>query len=220
MKTDKNKKSPGDDFNTSEESDVQKLEDADNPILAAEDRDDWPKLEPNMLTEMEPEAGEVRLFKEDNAMNGKIENWTELRDACKPDENTRETLENPACAILHLIDESEIHTEERQEVPPTKHLGDGFCEEKPAPPDSVMEDAPELDRPNEMLTTEIEVASGRSNEIREEQEFHREFAETMIPSDEVDVTEKTVFPTIHESAIQIIALDAEAPILILDTDKV
>jgi len=27
-----------------------------------------------MLTEMEPEAGEVRLFKEDNAMNGKIEN--------------------------------------------------------------------------------------------------------------------------------------------------
>jgi hypothetical protein len=98
--------------------------------------------------------------------------------------------------------ESEIHTEDRQVVPPMDNLAEGLCKENPEPPATVIDDAPEVANPTDIFTIEMGAASGRSYDNKEEQAVHREFADTTTPRVAVVVTEEIVFPTMQESATQ------------------
>lgn len=98
--------------------------------------------------------------------------------------------------------ESETHTEDRQMVPPTETLAEGFCRENPDPPATVIDDAPDVANPTDVFTIEIRARSGRSYDSKEEQEFHREFADTTMPRLADAATEEMIFPTMQESATQ------------------
>ena len=60
-----------------------------------------------MVTETEPEVGEVRLLKDDIARNGNMANRAEAREACEPEEIAKVIFVNPPGGILHLMAESE-----------------------------------------------------------------------------------------------------------------
>jgi len=72
-------KIPWHDLDTIEESDVHNArEDAENPILTDDDRENCPTLEPKEATKTEPEVGELRCIKDATVRNGKIANIAEL----------------------------------------------------------------------------------------------------------------------------------------------
>ncbi len=48
-----------------------------------------------MVTETEPEVGEVRLLKDDIARNGNMANRAEAREACEPEEIAKVIFVNP-----------------------------------------------------------------------------------------------------------------------------